>query len=81
MFSCPLMSPRVQFPFLDGKTVDVEAMNEAAWQNAQALMVVCEHCGRRFGVGLLEIRREKGYRKTVSKFIKGAVRPRIRPNR
>uniref|UniRef100_A0A1I7XF53 Zinc finger protein 474 n=1 Tax=Heterorhabditis bacteriophora TaxID=37862 RepID=A0A1I7XF53_HETBA len=28
--------------------VDVEAMNEAAWENSQKLMVQCEHCGRRF---------------------------------
>ncbi|EYC40604.1 hypothetical protein Y032_0604g543 [Ancylostoma ceylanicum] len=30
--------------------IDVEATNEARWDNAQALLVQCEHCGRRFAV-------------------------------
>ncbi|KAK6743014.1 hypothetical protein RB195_010341 [Necator americanus] len=28
--------------------VDVEATNEARWENAQSLLIQCEHCGRRF---------------------------------
>ncbi|CAJ0597794.1 unnamed protein product [Cylicocyclus nassatus] len=28
--------------------VDEEATNEARWENAQDLLVQCEHCGRRF---------------------------------
>ncbi|VDL76858.1 unnamed protein product [Nippostrongylus brasiliensis] len=28
--------------------INVEATNEARWDNAQSLLIQCEHCGRRF---------------------------------